>query len=182
MKKAFAISFLVSCLAFAAYAEGVSAGALGFFGSIESTPSYWIGAAYQISDSIAIKPAIGFSRTTYEDDSYVSGFGIKADGLFRIASLQAVDFSVGARVGYASTKTAADSDNYTRDSYLELGPVANLQYNFSPSFGVFLDAAVLFDFNTTKVKATVGGTSTSDSTNNTTVSTQTSLGLIFYIK
>jgi hypothetical protein len=179
MKKGIVVLVLASCLALASFAEGAPAGTFGLFGTIDSSPSFWIGGAYQLTDSIAIKPALGFSYTNEEGDAYKNSFGIRADALFRIAHFETVVLSAGPRVGFTLSKNAADSDNYTTASAFEIGPLMNLQYNVSSSFGVFLDAALLFDFGTDK--AEVAGES-AGSASTTTISTQTSLGLVFYLK
>jgi hypothetical protein len=187
MKRIVICAALACILAAASFAEGVAPKTLGVFGSI-SNDSYLLGLSYQATNTIALKPAIGFYSDSQPDNNKITQFKLftRVDALFQVPLTSALVLGVGPRLGY-------DLDHNTKDNSVTtttensgdffVGAVANVQYLFSKNFGAFLDGSVTADFNSDKISSSFDASSTpipSTTTSRTQISTVTSLGLIFY--
>ncbi len=176
---------ILACAATLAFAADNSSNSkLGVFGSIHDS-SPMIGIELTLSDTLKLKPALGFvfssnpdQNATYEITGV--GFYSRVDLLINMKIASGLSLGIGPSIGFDSSST---TNKYTTDSYkysvttFAVGGVANVKYLFSKNFGAFLDGGLSLSFATTKIDPLVGDTTKYTITS---VNTSTALGLIFY--
>jgi hypothetical protein len=183
MKRSIAC-LLFACLAAATFAQAAKAGSIGVFGSLGGSSSF-LGASYQVSDSLDLRAGLAFDYTSLPDLSpkrtILSPFGIMVDGLFQLPLGSGLGLGIGPRLFYNLAQTTVDttpSKTVTTDGIFGVGAVANIQYLFAKNFGAFLDGSLMLAFE--NLGTTIGSISTNSAS--TRFATNTSLGLIFYVK
>lgn len=195
MKRAFVLVALVSVGALA-FAEGAAskAGSLGIIGATNGNLTSF-GVAYNVTDSIVIRPQVGlYYRITpegaYEDSNaydtdYFYG-GIEVSGLYSLpVASTGLMIGVGPTVSYYFNKfsyTYTGSTDVKTHTYFGIGALANVQYLFAKSFGVFLDLSLGVQFQSGSYKTGLTGNSTDYKTIITWSNNPSVFGLIFYLK
>jgi hypothetical protein len=181
------VCLLLAVLAAVSFAQAAKAGSIGVFGGLGSSSTY-LGASYQMNDSLTLRAGLGLdlTTTTYPSSkkTVLSPFGITVDGLFLLPVSSGLSFGAGPRVSYHVESTKNEYTTFTQtdtDGYFGIGGVGNIQYLFAKNFGAFIDGSLMLTFANYSSVSTAPGSSTS-SYSSTRFSTNTSLGLVFFIK
>jgi hypothetical protein len=204
---------IVTALALALYGalfaqEAPKAGAFGIIGSIGYGNDYSIGAWLNVAESIVVKPSIGYkyshasSSDTDSTSKSATDLSFKAVSLYELSLGAGLFLGLGPSFGYAYSKSYQDEDyvvilptekeTTTISSTFSLGAVVSVQYFFSKSIGVYLDAGfdASFSRGSTDVDTTTtyGGTDSVVSTHLKNPSTATfelsaaGLGIVIFLK
>jgi hypothetical protein len=181
---------LLATLALCVAAHAQSApqtGDLGVTGSLGNS-SASIGAWYNVSDKLVIRPSLGF--TTYSNpDQYgysLSTFAISTSlaGIFELPLSGSLLLGLGPFIGYSYGKETDEYVAYDDKFYsgtFSIGAMASVQYFFTENVGLFLDLGLRADFTT--VTADDGQTDTSSEYKTSSFGTSSaSIGAVFLFK
>jgi hypothetical protein len=145
---------LSAALCSALYAqETPKAGALGMTGSV-GTSYFAIGAWYNATDAIVIKPALGlwFNSDPDSNPAYKVNevrLDVSLDGLYEIPIAGGLALGVGPHLEYyldKTTYTYPSTDASISRGTFYIGVVASAQYFFTKSVGLYLDAGIMAAF------------------------------------
>ena len=181
------VCLLLAGLAAVSFAQAAKAGSIGVFGGLGGSSSY-LGALYQLNDSLTLRAGLGFDLISFTDSSpkqtILSPFGITVDGLFLLPLGSGLSLGAGPRVSYRIASTKSDYTTFTQtniDGFFGIGGIGNIQYLFAKNFGAFIDGSLMLTFEANSTASTAPGSVTSSYTS-TRFATNTSLGLVFFIK
>jgi hypothetical protein len=185
MKKALVLLAALA-LSTAIYAqETPKQGAFGLTGNVGSN-YYAIGAWYNMTDTIVLKPAVGIyyqsnpdQYPTYKETRFTAN--ISLDALYELPISDSVALGLGPRISYWSGTTtdkftAGGPDYTSKESIFDLGGVASVQYFFAKNMGVYLDVGIQASFDTTTPNVGSSYTLTSFQT------MKSDLGFVLFLK
>jgi hypothetical protein len=187
MKK-FLIVFAALAMSVALFAQDLpKAGTFGITGSV-GTSSSNIGAWYNVTDNIVLKPWVGFNTESNPDEySYkysTAAFNIGVDGLYELPIAGNFVLGVGPSIGYSYSSNKYEYSTSTTTyswSNISLLAKASAQYFLSKNFAAFLDVGVgvEFDNGSTKLEPTGGSSTTSNYTITSFATSTAALGVAY---
>jgi hypothetical protein len=178
MKHRFFILGFLLCVRATAHAQdaGQVGVTMGYPGSV--------GILWHVSDTIAVRPEIGFATSSTSDSGFPTGFTTVttgASGLYYLSTWEQVRAYVSPHFSYArSTSDSAGSILLgSTSSMYGLTGSFGAQYNPHKRFAVYGEVGLGYSHNSSESSSTVIQTRTVTSTS---WNTRTGVGVVFYFK